>query len=54
MNFSLKDLRRKTGIVLKTVVVDGKTVILTNHGKPIAEISPIKSEGRFKIDKNKK
>ncbi len=40
MNATLTQLRRETSRVLRPVIQGAKTVILTEHGQEIAEISP--------------
>ena len=40
MNATLTQLRREAGKVLSAVMHRNKTVRLTQHGKPVAEIRP--------------
>jgi prevent-host-death family protein len=40
VNATLTDLRRQTGKLLSAVLHRNKTVGLTQHGKPVAELRP--------------
>jgi len=40
VNATLTDLRRRTGKLLSAVLHRNKTVQLTQHGRPVAEIRP--------------
>ncbi len=49
MNATLTELHRNTSEVMEPVLNGGKSIILTNHGKPVAEIKPRKPIDRQKL-----
>ncbi len=46
MQATLTDLARNTKSVLRPVTNGGQTVIVTEHGKPVAKISPMRTFDR--------